>query len=393
MATLNPVIVPAKALKGGKHKLRISIAHNGETRYILTDIILDNDKQFKNGLVVKRPDANYLNTKLRGIIQSLQSSIDELGFINGMTCAELVFNLKNAPNKNHKTLGAIFDDFISTRKVASSTVICYNRYFNVISHYIKKELFVENLTYSSILSLEKNLIKRGLCQSSIKIYMSFLSTLLNFAKKCGYVTFKVDPFALYKMPRTAIRDSWLTTDQLKAIRDFKSKKTNIIKTRDLFMLSYYLGGINIADIMQINFKDNKDRIRYQRQKVKGRMPSDYYIEFSIPTEAKKIIVTLIDKDGYINTTDYQKKDMHSFIQYNIHVIGKALGIDNLIFYSARKSFSQHAFNLGVRDSVIDYILGHKVGTSGHCSSALIHYRSVTPEMATNAIRLVLDNLK
>ena len=48
MATLKTVIVPAKALKEGRHKIRISVAHNGETRYIATNIIIDSDKEFKN---------------------------------------------------------------------------------------------------------------------------------------------------------------------------------------------------------------------------------------------------------------------------------------------------------------------------------------------------------
>ena len=70
MATLNALIVPAKVLKGGRHKVRISVAHNGETRYIVTDIIIDSSKEFKNGQVVKRPDAASMNTKLRGLIFS-----------------------------------------------------------------------------------------------------------------------------------------------------------------------------------------------------------------------------------------------------------------------------------------------------------------------------------
>ena len=62
MAKIFPVIVPAKVLKGGKHKIRISVSHNGETRYIVTDIIIDSEKEFKNGTIVKRFDAAALNT-------------------------------------------------------------------------------------------------------------------------------------------------------------------------------------------------------------------------------------------------------------------------------------------------------------------------------------------
>ena len=40
MATLTLVIVPAKKLSDGTHKIRIRVAHNSETRLITTDIVL-----------------------------------------------------------------------------------------------------------------------------------------------------------------------------------------------------------------------------------------------------------------------------------------------------------------------------------------------------------------
>ena len=47
MAILSAVVVPGKALKGGRHKVRIAVAHNGETRYIVTDIQIDSLKVVK----------------------------------------------------------------------------------------------------------------------------------------------------------------------------------------------------------------------------------------------------------------------------------------------------------------------------------------------------------
>ena len=71
-------------------------------------------------------------------------------------------------------------------------------------------------------------------------------------------------------------------------------------------------------------------------------------------------------------------------------IAEKTNIKKIIYYSARKSFAQHACELGVSNGVIDYILGHKLGGGG---STLYYYISVTPAQATAAIRLVLDNLK
>ena len=50
MATLTLVIVPAKRLSDGTHKIRIRVAHNSETRFITTDIVV-RENEFKNGKI------------------------------------------------------------------------------------------------------------------------------------------------------------------------------------------------------------------------------------------------------------------------------------------------------------------------------------------------------
>ena len=58
MATLTLVIVPAKKLSDGTHKIRIRVAHNSETRFITTDIVV-RENEFKNGKIVHRPDKEF----------------------------------------------------------------------------------------------------------------------------------------------------------------------------------------------------------------------------------------------------------------------------------------------------------------------------------------------
>ena len=75
MANLFPTIVPGKVLKDNTHKVRIALSHNGETRYIVTDIKIDSSKEFKNGSIIKRNDAAYLNTKLRKLVDNYHKSL------------------------------------------------------------------------------------------------------------------------------------------------------------------------------------------------------------------------------------------------------------------------------------------------------------------------------
>lgn len=392
MASLNAVIVPAKVLKGGRHKVRISVAHNGETRYIVTDITIDSSKEFRNGSIVKRPDAAILNTKLRGLLQRYQGIIDDLEYVNGFTCPELIYQIKNAGNYKHRTLHSIYEEYMENTHVKPGTYVNYVKIWNIISKHLDGDkLIAENITHRTIISLDKYLRDRGLKPPTIRVYIVFFRGLLNYAKRCGYIHFRVDPFAGYMLPKAEIRQSWITVEDVKKIRDLKCTKSNVRKCRDLFMLSYYLGGINIMDLLKINFNEQVDSIHYVRTKTEGLPKVNKFVEFSIPDEAKEIINRYKGKDGRITVTDYQREtNCHCFFANNIPKLVQITGIKQLIFYSARKSFSQHAFNLGINESVIDYILGHRVDKAG---SSLYAYIAVTPEMATNAIRRVLDNLK
>lgn len=253
MATLNAVIVPAKVLKGGRHKIRISVAHNAETRYIVTNIIIDSDKEFKNGAIVRRADAAILNTKLRGIIQRYQDVVDELPYVSMLSCAELICQLKNAGNDRCRTIDSVFNEMMESSNIKPTTRHQYQIIWNVVSKLIEQNLLVEAINHVTILNLVNKIKKRGVSDSTLYNYLIFVKSIINYAKKLGYAQYKVDPFVGIQMPHTERRDAWLTTDEIKKIRDLDIKRDIQRTYRDIFMLSYYLGGINLVDLAKINF--------------------------------------------------------------------------------------------------------------------------------------------
>ena len=89
MATLKLSILKYKVLKNGKHKIRVAVCHHQDTCYIPTKIELDSTSQFKNGQVVKRPDAAVLNTKLRNLLNSYQEKLDKIENISIYDCKQL----------------------------------------------------------------------------------------------------------------------------------------------------------------------------------------------------------------------------------------------------------------------------------------------------------------
>lgn len=89
MATLKLCIVPAKVLINGKHKVRISLAHNSNTRYIPTNCIIDTLSQFKEGQVINHPKAASMNMKLRNLLNHYQNVIDNIYDVDVYSCSEL----------------------------------------------------------------------------------------------------------------------------------------------------------------------------------------------------------------------------------------------------------------------------------------------------------------
>ena len=392
MASISTVIVPAKVLKGGKHKVRIAIAHNSETRYIITDVKIDSEKEFKNGQVVKRDDAAFLNTKLRKSVNEIQRLIDEISNMECLTCSELIDLIQNTKKRKKRTISSVFKEYIEVTDLKPRTIALYNVIYRSIEAYTGPNMLVEHITPRTVIGFDKWLRDRKLKGDSIRTNMILLVALVKYSQRCQYAEFTISPFTGYKMPERTVRQSWITVEQVKTIRDLQTKKKSIEKCRDIFMLSYYLGGINMIDLLKINFDECTPLLSYIRTKTEKQAKLNKYVEFEIPEEAIPIILKCKDKDRKLQRggTFQELTAMHQFLGYNIHRLAEATGIKNLVFYSARKSFSQHAFMLGVNTSVIDYILGHKID---NVAKSLYSYIKVTPEMATQAIRKVLDNLK
>lgn len=395
MANVTAVIVPAKALKDGRHKVRIAVSHNGQTRYIVTDIILDSEKQLKNGSIVRRADCEILNTRLDGLIKKVRKMIYSIESVSYLSCSELISVIKNTNDKKQLTLQMLYEEFLNSMNICVRSKHVHDTQWRAICQIVNKNMLAQHLTPGTARLLLNELGKKDLSPSTVNLYYNLFKRVVSFGVRAGIVHFERDIFLGIRLPKLEIRDCWLTVDEIKLIRDYDCKSRYRKRIRDLFMLSYYLGGMNIADMRRINFNETNGQISYLRQKTKNRNTKKEYVQFKIQNEALALIEKLIDEKGFLKDIPLDSKgNVQPMFQPHLSSIREDLGLKRLIFYSARKSFSQHAFELGINTKVIDYILGHSMSSrSDGNSSSLIHYVAVTPQMATEAIRKVLDNLK
>lgn len=391
MATLKLTIFKAKVLKDGSHKIRVAVCHKQETCYIVTQFKIDNISQFKNGQVIKRPDASIMNTKLRHLLNEYQDRLDKIDNVSLYSSSQLKKLLLRGSSKQVvETFQSACDDYIaellhSGQKgyagLLSSSKATFFEYTNgdILLLDITPEL-IEN--YSFFLQRKK------WSKATIGIAMRNVRTIINRSIKKRKVVYDIYPFIDYSIPSSPVRDVSINLESLKKIISFNTTTRKLIVARDVFSLSFYLGGINLIDLLNVDFSSG-GCIEYKREKIRNRTNDENTIVIPVNQQAKDIIEKWIDKRtgkldfGY----KFAYKNFSRYVSRSIKEISSELGIkERVVYYSARKTFAQFASELGIPDGVIDYCLGHSDKSKG----IIRYYTKVKQKQAEIAINRVID---
>lgn len=393
MANLFITIVPTKVLTNGQHKIRIAVSHNWDTRYIPTNIVIDSVNEFKNGKIVKRPDKELLNAKLKRIYDTYYERLESIEYADSLTCTQLVKIITSPVNgEQHRKFEDVVEEFLSQidEEDRSKT---YKLYKLAAKHFIQftgPGALMEHITPIRINNYLMHLRKSKLSPTSIKIYITLLKVIINYAIKMRYVEYKVDPFVTASIPSAKKRDTYITVEQLKIIRDMVPNQYNVSVVRDIFMLTYYLAGMNLVDMLAYDFRT--DIVDYIRVKTRNTKDGAQLTSFIIPDEAKPFIKKYMNKNtGKLVFGKYKTYvSCYNTLTRKMKVLKTVAGVThNLTLYSARKSFVQHGYDLGIPLSTLEYCIGQSMKED----RPIFNYVSIMKKHADKAIREILDNLK
>lgn len=364
MATLSPTIFKAKQLSNGKHKIRIAVRHRHETSYIITPYIIDDLSQFRNGQVVKRFDADIINMQLRNLLNKYQEILNDTNGLAMLSSKELKNRLINYSEKDENiAIGIICKEYVKElreddRSGYAELIERCGKYFIEFS---KGDIAAKDITPITIMNFERFLRnKKKLNQTTTGMYLVRLRVLTNLARKRYFVKQDIPPFQDCKIPQSLERNLDLSVEQFCKLKAYipQSKIESIAK--DLWFLSFYLGGINLIDILSIKFSNDKE-IEYIRTKTKNTKRGDKRIEISIPVEALCIINKYRSDDNRLKFGySFTYRNFNRYIARTLQKIGRKININRLCFYSARKSFVQYGFELGVPLEVLEYTIGQSM---------------------------------
>ena len=352
----------------GTYNVKIVVYHKEERRFIDTTHFVSKrqltpDLEIKDKYLLKILDEtleDYRTTiselngrlhsfsceKLRDHLRDKDSDIDFIRF-----CADHINQLReddrNGTANNHRgVMNSLIDYFgresVSINEITSSMLLSWERFLKTERVHVRVGNQAQEVTTT----------EKGMKAGGIYNKMRDLRTLFNAAKlkfnddELGIVRVKHYPFTKYKLgaaPKTKKRN--ITLEQVKKIRDSKTEAGGRAElSRDLFMLSFYLCGMNAVDMYRLEpIQPGQERIEYNRSKTCDIREDDAFISIKIVDEARPLLETYAGKLK-LRYADHNCLD--TALSKGMGQIQKLTGIPAVTFYWARHTFANVARNKG-----------------------------------------------
>ncbi len=366
MATVSAKVYEHHKKADGTYNVKICVHHKSERKFIDTNHFvvkkqLTKDYKIKDPFIADKVEQQLRDCRkiiselddrldyftaeaLRDYLRDQDEDIDFLKF-----CNSHIENLKKAGRagsaKNQSVVrNSLIDYFkrpsVSIKEINSNMLVTYERYLRS-----ERTMTRHNQNGKPVIKTEK-----GLSDSGLYNHMRDLRTLFNAARELynnedlGIYRVKHYPFKKYKVgspPLTKKRNN--TLEQVLTIRDCVTEPdTRTELAKELYMLSFYLCGINAVDLYQITECDVRNgRLDYNRSKTRGKRKDNAFISIKIIDEAKPRLEKYLGKlsvryssSGYLNWS----------LSKGMEQLRKLTGIPELTLYWARHTFANTARN-------------------------------------------------
>ena len=227
-----------------------------------------------------------------------------------------------------------------------------------------EELRIDQITEPWLMDFEAFRRKEGVSVNTISINLRDIRTLYNYAIAKGYAEYEKYPFRRFRIKKEPSRKRALSVEQLINLRDYPVEPHQA-RYRDMFMLSFYLMGINIGDLLRAGKPEN-GRLHYRRAKTKK------LYDILITPEAQNIIDRYAGKEKLLDITTDSRHFIHR-MNLELQRIGTVnrsgrggKKIRNPLFpgltsYWARHSWATIAASMDIPIDVIGRALGHSDG--------------------------------
>lgn len=371
MATVKFYLDKRRQKKDGTYPIKLNVFHNKQIM-IATQLSASEKEWNGNEYSVRAQNYKPRNIVARGIINKAETVIftleqqEKLKSTTDKALKKLIEDAISSKVENQKTFLYYLDEFVS-KKTNQGTKSIYTTTRNKIEEYDSYCTF-ESMDKSWLENFETWMAKT-MKVNAYAIHLRNIRSVFNYAIDEEYTT--LYPFRRFSIKKEETRKRSLTAEQLRLLRDYPCEEYQI-RYRDMFMLMFYLIGVNAADLF--NAKHSalvNGRFEYKRAKT-GKLYS-----IKVEPEAQAIIEKYKGKDYLLNIMDDygNYKDFLHRMGIGLKQIGeterKGLGgkksrnplFPDLSSYWARHTWATVAAELDVPKEVIAHALGHSWANS------------------------------
>lgn len=334
-------------------------------------------------------------------LTKLYSKMEEYMFTHDSeTLEQMKGHLKSVINgeviEAEKNLLYYIDEYIKT-KVKSSTQQVFLTTKTRIENFDAHASF-DTIDRNWLEKYQAHELQKGRMQNGIAIDLRNIRTIFNWAID-NEITAKY-PFRKFKIKNERQQYLYLNAKEMKEFRDI-SVEPFMEKYKDIFMLGFYLIGINISDLLELPAHCiRKGRIQYRRNKT-ARLYS-----IKVEPEAMEIIKRYKGTRHLISVLDDGTKEESFRRRLNDYIkrIGPTTMVKNkrgalikkeiaplhpdIVWYTARRSWATIAAELDIPKETIGKALGH----SEWDSTTTDLYISFDYRKVDEANRKILDYL-
>lgn len=396
MVTIKLALLKGKRAKDGTYKIRIAIGHKSETHYITTRFSVNSPSQFSGGVVVGTPDAHAVNVKLRHLLNDYEQRLERVSDPDQYTAKELrglLKEMRSNGTSSAETFTGVTEQYVRELRQDGRDSYADMLTFNLkrFKEYTGGDIFLSQFSTQTVTDYERWMRRQGMSQTTISMHLSMCRTIINRAIRAQLVRYDIHPFTYWKRPADEEREIDISVEDMRKIRDYTPTLKKHIVARDILLLSYYLGGINMVDLLAVDFRNIKI-LEYVRHKSRNTKQSDKRISFTIQPEAQAIIDRYRSRNGKLDFGyKFAYKNFVCYVNNALKEIAATLDLDigrKICYYSARKSFVQHGFDLGISLEVLEYCIGQSVKSN----RPIFNYLKIMRRHADNAMRMIFDNL-
>lgn len=350
----------------GTYHVQIKVFHKDvrrfiETNHYVTKRQLDADKKIKDKHILKSLDeilADYRQTigdlapklefftcdDLKAYLINKDKEVDFIAF-----CSQHITSLRKAKRDgtadNHRAVRNSLIDYFKKQSIAISEINS-----GMLFAYEKWLQTDRTMTRINQLGNEVTTTEKGMQSGGIYSHMRDLRTLFNEARKIynnediGVVKIKHYPFKVYKIgapPKTKKRN--ISAEQVLKIRKCEVKTDSRAElAKDLFLLSFYMCGMNAVDLYNLNSYDCESaRLEYNRSKTDSLRDDNAFISVKVVSEARPLLEKYIGKlKGRYSTYN----GLDTALSKGMRQLREITGIPEITFYWARHSFATIARN-------------------------------------------------